>query len=235
MRLKPPCLGPLHLLADPTEARRVHHLLDQCLVLDEILNMGRVERIGDDLGQPHADLRPLAVADGFDEEIPKRAALELNLPQDVEHLALEALPGLLDLVEQGAVRVAFAGIHGHEVPQVADLGLADTVDPPESLLDPVWIPREVVVDHQVGPLEVDPFPGRIGGDQHVNIRVVQEGFLSLPALFAAHPAVDRHHGIAAPKERGDPLFQVGQGIAVLAEDDELLAGEGTGLGTSRAL
>jgi hypothetical protein len=52
-----------------------------------------------------------------------------------------------------------------EIPQVARLGLADAVNPPEPLLDAVRIPRQVVVDHQVGALKVDALTGGIGCDQ----------------------------------------------------------------------
>ena len=52
-----------------------------------------------------------------------------------------------------------------EVPEVADLGLADAVDAAEALLQPVGVPGQVVVDHQVGALEVDALAGRVGGDR----------------------------------------------------------------------
>ena len=60
---------------------------------------------------------------------------------------------------------------------MTDLGLADPVDPSEPLLEPVGIPREVVVDHQVGALEVDPLSGRVGGEEHPDLRVVPERLL----------------------------------------------------------
>ena len=43
--------------------------------------------------------------------------------------------------------------------------LADAVDAPEPLLDPVRVPRQVVVDHQVRGLEVQALAGRVGGEQ----------------------------------------------------------------------
>jgi len=45
---------------------------------------------------------------------------------------------------------------------VADLSLADPVDTAEALLDPVGVPGQVVVDHQVGPLQVQALPGGVG-------------------------------------------------------------------------
>ena len=42
--------------------------------------------------------------------------------------------------------------------------LADPVDPAHALLQPNRVPRQVVVDHQVAELEVDPLAGGLGCD-----------------------------------------------------------------------
>ena len=52
--------------------------------------------------------------------------------------------------------------------------------------------RQVVVDHQVGALQVDAFASGIGGLQHLHLRVVPENFLHGQTLLAAHAAVDPH-------------------------------------------
>jgi len=36
--------------------------------------------------------------------------------------------------------------------------------------------------------------------------------------------VDDHDGILPAEERGDPLLEVGQGVTMLGEQDQLLAG-----------
>ena len=66
--------------------------------------------------------------------------------------------------------LALAGVVGDQVPQVADLGLADAVDAAEPLLDPVRVPRQVVVDHQVRALQVQALARGVGGDQHPAVR-----------------------------------------------------------------
>ena len=83
---------------------------------------------------------------------------------------------------------------------MADLGLADAVDAAEALLQAVGVPGQVVVDHQVGALEVDALAGGVGGQQHLHLGVVLEGFLRLQALLAAHAAVDDDHGLACGPE-----------------------------------
>ena len=60
---------------------------------------------------------------------------------------------------------------------MADLGLADAVDAAEPLLEPVRVPRQVVVDHQVGALEVHALAGGVGGDQHAHVGVGAEELL----------------------------------------------------------
>ncbi len=138
-----------------------------------------VEGVLDGLGQARADLGLLAVADRLDEQIAQRLALELQLAEHVEDLAAQAPARLLELLQQLAVDVALAGLLGDEVPEVADLGLADAVDAPEALLDAVGVPGQVVVDHQVGALEVDALARGVGGEQHLDLGIVPEGLLRL--------------------------------------------------------
>src|SRR5262249_6040453 len=140
MRLEAPRLGPLHLLPDPIDAARVHRVMRECAFLEEILELAPVERIGYHPRQPGTYFGLLAVADGLDQQVAQRLPLELELAQHVEHLASQRLAGLFQLVQERAVHVAFPGLFGDEVPEVADLGLADAMDAPEALLDAVRIP-----------------------------------------------------------------------------------------------
>ena len=126
----------------------------------EALADGRV----DDLVEPRADLGLVAVADGLHEQLAQRLLGE-GVTEDVEDLALVGRALLLDLLEQALEDLALAGVRGDEVPQVADLGLADAVDATEALLDAVGVPGQVVVDHQVGALQVETLAGGVGRDQ----------------------------------------------------------------------
>ena len=148
-----------------------------------------------------AHLGLVAVADGLDQQVAQRPALELELAEHVEDLAAERLARLLELLQQRAIDVALAGLLGHQVPEVADLGLADAVDAAEALLEAVRVPRQVVVHHQVGALEVDAFAGGVGGEQHLHLGVVPERLLRLQPLLAAHAAVDHDHRLLAAEQR----------------------------------
>jgi hypothetical protein len=110
---------------------------------------------------------------------------------------------------------------------VADLGLADAVDAPEALFQPVRVPGQVVVDHQVGALEVDAFAGGIGGEQHQHLRVVPEGLLGLEPVLAVDAAVDDDHGSPGPAGR-DALHEVAQGVACSVKMTSFCCGDDLG-------
>ena len=185
------------------DAARVHRVVGQRALFEQVLQLAAVERVLDDRGEPGAHLGLLAVADGLDQQVAQRPALELELAEHVEDLAAERLARLLELLQQRAVDVALAGLLGDQVPQVADLGLADAVDAAEALLDAVGVPRQVVVHHQVRALEVDALARGVGGQQHLHLGVVPERLLRLQPLLAAHAAVDDDHGLLAAEQRGD--------------------------------
>ena len=121
----------------------------------------------DDLLHVRLGLGELAVADRVDQQRPQRRLAERGA-EHVEHLAAVGLALLLDLAQQPGEHLALAGVVGDEVPQAADLVLADAVDPAEALLDPVRVPRQVVVDHQVRDLEVQALAGGVGGEQDLD-------------------------------------------------------------------
>ena len=109
---------------------------------------------------------------------------------------------------------------------MADLRLADAVDVAEALFQAVRVPGQVVVDHQVGALQVDAFAGGVGGQQHLHLRVVPERFLRRQAFLAAHAAVDDDQRRLAAEQGRDALLQVAQRVPVLGEDHQLLMRRG---------
>ena len=55
----------------------------------------------------------------------------------------------------------------HQMQLVNDAGLTDAVDTSDTLFDPRRGPRNLQMNHQPAPLlEVQPFAGRIGCEQH---------------------------------------------------------------------
>ena len=104
---------------------------------------------------------------------------------------------------------------------MAYLSLAETVNAAEPLLDAVRVPRQVVVDHEVGTLEVDAFACGVGGYQDRDGRIIQESVLPRSAVIALDPAVDFDDGLRVAKQATDLVDQVREGIAVFGENDEL--------------
>ena len=90
-----------------------------------------------------------------------------------------------DFVEEPEIDLRFSCVFGDEVPHVADLALANAVYSPEALLDAVRVPRQVVVDDEVGALQVDAFAGGVGGDKDQAVLVLGEPLLDGAAFFAA--------------------------------------------------
>ncbi len=72
----------------------------------------------------------------------------------------------------------------HQIPEMTHLALPDAMDAPETLFEPVRIPRQVVIDHEVRALQVDPFARGIGRKQDLHALVLGERFLRLAPLVA---------------------------------------------------
>jgi hypothetical protein len=191
--------------------------------VEKLLQAGGVERGVDHLVQAGAHRGVVAVAHGLDQQVAQGLLAKRHAAQHVEHLAVQGAALLAQLGEQARVHVALAGVLGHEVPQVAHLGLADAVDAAEALLEAVGVPRQVVVHHEVGALQVHALARRVGGHEHAGLGVLAEAVLGEAALVAAHGAADGHHRAPAAQKRRDLAHQVVQGVAVLGEHDELEA------------
>ena len=82
------------------------------------------------------------------------------------------------------------------------------MDTAKALLQPVRVPWQVVVDHQMRALEVDAFTGGIGGDQDANTDVLLEQILDLAALIAQHTAVNRNHSFLAAQQGADFVCEI---------------------------
>ena len=222
VRLQAQCFGAFHVFPHLGDAGGIEGVLGQRALFDQRLQTRAIHGCGHGLREAGAHRRFIAVADGFDQELAQVAATELQLAENVEHLAAQVEAGLFQLVEQGAVHVSFAGVRSDEIPQMAYLRLADAVDAPKALLQAVGVPRQVVVHHQVGALQVDAFAGGVGRQQHVYLAVLQKRLLGAAAFVAAKAAVDDHHSVRAAQHHADAALQFVQRIAVFGEHHQLL-------------
>ncbi len=214
-------LGALHLLADCCDRVGVHALGGKLAFGDQALDRIDVHRVVHLLEEATLRLWGVAVADGVHQEVAKGLALE-QLAKDVVDFATQGGPGLLQLLQEALVDLALAGVGRAQVPEVADLGLADAVDAPEALLQTVRVPRQVVVDHEVGAaLEVHALTGGVVRDQHPNERVGVEGRDRRAPSLAWDAAVDDDHRGRIADTSGDLLLQILQCVLGLREDQDL--------------
>ena len=103
---------------------------------------------------------------------------------------------------------------------MADLLLTNAMNATEALFEAIWIPRQVVVHHEVGVLKVDAFTGSIRGDEDPDFGVRAEECPGLPAVVTVDTTVNDDDGVVAAEHTGNFFVQVIQGVAVFAEDDD---------------
>ena len=89
---------------------------------------------------------------------------------------------------------------------MADLGLSDAMDAAEPLFDPVGVPGQVVVDHQMrAALKVHAFAGGVVGDHDPHDRIAVEGGDGGAARLARDAAMDDDDG-RRRRRRGAAIF-----------------------------
>ena len=175
-----------------------------------------------DLPQALTYFRVVAVANGLDQQIPQRLIVKGHVAEDIKDLAAKRSPFFLQLVEKALEDHAFPGLLGNQVPEVTHFSLTDTMDTAKALFQAVGVPREVVIDHQMGALQVDTFAGCICRDQAPHLFILAEAFFNLAALVAKHAAMNGDDRVLAAKQRADLVCKVAKCIPVLSEDNEFL-------------
>src|SRR2546422_470631 len=103
---------------------------------------------------------------------------------------------------------------------MADLRLPDTVNAAEALFDPVGIPRQIVIHHQMGALKIDTFACGIGGYHDRDIFVLREKVLRTLAFVTMQAAMQCNDCFDTTKKATDTLREISKGIAVLGKDDQ---------------
>ena len=69
---------------------------------------------------------------------------------------------------------AAALLVGNDIPEVTNFRLSDPMNTSESLFQSIGVPWQIVIDHQVGPLQVDSLPRGICGHQNGNVYILSE-------------------------------------------------------------
>ena len=102
---------------------------------------------------------------------------------------------------------------------MADLCLSNTMNTTKTLLQPIGVPWQVIVYHQMRPLKVDAFTGSIRGNQNANAHILLEKLFRLSPFITEHSAVNGHNSLIVPKQRPDFSSKIIQCVLVLCEDD----------------
>ena len=200
---------------------RVHAFAGQLAFADQGFDAGPIDRSIHHLEQASTHVRPFAIADGFHQRIAQRGGFQ-QFAQHVVNPAAECAAGLFQLLQQPAIHLAFARAGRYQVPQMADFGLADAMDAAESLLQPVRVPRQIIVDHQVGTaLQVHALARGVVGNQHAHGGIVVEGGDEGAAPVARHTAMDADHRFITSEAAADFAREVLQGVTRFGEDDQL--------------
>jgi hypothetical protein len=129
----------------------IHAVFRQSPLFEEFLAVLAVRQVIDGLMQAGLDLGLVTVPDRLNEQIAEPLLAE-ELAEDVEDTSTERLPLQLDLFQEALVYVTFSRLFRQQIPEMAYFGLADAVNAPEPLFQPVRVPRQVIIDHQVRPL-----------------------------------------------------------------------------------
>jgi hypothetical protein len=224
VRLQAAGFGALHIFADPVDLACVHGINGKGVVFKQILNLFAIQYMIQHRRQAGANLRLIPVSDCPDQQIPKWFALELELAENIENLAAKGLAGLLQLFQKPVIHIPFTGLFGHQVPQMAYFGLADAVDTAKTLLNAVGVPRQIVIDHKVGTLEIDALTRSIRGKQHIHHWVMFERFLRFHTILAAHTSMDHDHGFLAAQQCCNPELKIIQCIPMLGKKNQFLVG-----------
>lgn len=219
-RLEAAGFGHFHLFLHGKQPLGTHGFLGEGVAFEEFLDVAAVEGGIDALRQAGTDFGLVVVADGIQQQILKTLVFE-DFAQNIEDAAIECFVDGFQLGEQAVIDFALAGFLGDEVPKMANLLLADAVDTPEALFEAVRVPWKVIIDHEIGVLEVHSFPGGIGGEEDADFRIGPEKCLALPALVTVGAAVNGRDGLGRAENAGDPPLQIVQRVPMLGEDDHL--------------
>lgn len=92
VRLQTASVGAFHVYADTLNLAGVHGIVGKHALVEQTLKVVTVECCVEHGGKKCFDLGFFAMADGFDEQLAQRLALELELTEYVEDLSAECLP-----------------------------------------------------------------------------------------------------------------------------------------------
>jgi hypothetical protein len=133
---------------------------------------------------------------------------------DVEYFVTERAAHVLHFSQKRCEHMTFARVGRDKAVDVNVARLPDAVDSTHPLFEAVWVPRDVVVHHQMTELEVDSLTGGLGGDH--DLCALTKLAFGGDAFAQLHAAVDD-----GDIEVGSQLFdEEVEGVFVFGEDQQ---------------
>ena len=186
------CLHALHIFLDGHDRMNIHHIIGQGIFFNEFLELVPVYGVVYHFIQAGFYLGVVSIPHCLNKQVAEGAIVKCHLAKDVEHLAAKRLTFFLQLLEQALEHEALPCFGCNQIPQMANFRLADTVDTAKPLLQPVRIPRQIIVYHQMRSLQVDTLASGIRCNQHSNTHILLEKLLCLAPFVTEHSAVNRN-------------------------------------------
>ncbi len=81
-----------------------------------------------------------------------------NFAENIKDLSAQCGAFFFNFFQELEENLTFASVIGDQVPQMANLFLPDSMNSPKSLFKPIRIPEQVIVNHEVGILQIDTSP-----------------------------------------------------------------------------
>ena len=95
------------------------------------------------------------------------------------------------------------------------------MDSSEALLNLVWVPWQIIVDHKVSALKVYTFARCVVSDQHQHVSVLHEPLNYFSALFSCNTAVNDLYGFPFSKSGTHFSRQIVKRIFRFGKNDQL--------------
>src|SRR5690606_8230496 len=109
-----------------------------------------------------------------------------DLPEHIKDTSIQRLTFYLQFFQEAFEYISLPGLLGYEAPHVTYFRLAYAVNATKSLFQPIGIPRQIIVSHQMGALQVYAFTGSVSSDQDLYPRILAKKFLNIAALLSPH-------------------------------------------------
>ena len=165
-------LDALHFFANCHHLVDIHRVLGQRTFFQQFSKRIAVDGAIHHLIEFGTRFRRIAVANRFNEQFTQASIVKCHLAQNIEYLTAKRISFFFQLFKQSLIYCAFSCFLGNQIPEITNLRLSNSMDTAKTLLKPIRVPWQIIIDHQMRTLQVDAFACRIGRNQDAYILVL---------------------------------------------------------------